>query len=111
MSAWFPMIVIVFIIAPFASICFSQWIEYKKLALKLPAYELDPELVAYDKGRRDGMEESAVYLETRFIDRGPLAKAIRTLKDNGDPCDDCGCPHGIAPKDITRRWSEDAPQH
>lgn len=95
-AVWCAMVAITFIIT-LAAISFSQWVEYKKMALKFPAYELDdleldPELVAYDKGRRDGMEEAATYLETRFIDRDPLAKAIRTLKDNGDPCEDCGFP-------------------
>lgn len=85
----FLTLALVFTIAPLLTIAFSQWIDYKKMALG-PGANLDAELSAYDKGRRDGMEEAAAYLETRFIDRGPLAKAIRTLKEHNTPCEDCG---------------------
>lgn len=39
-----------------------------------------------------GMEDAAVYVESGFYDLSPLAKALRTLKDGGTPCEDCGYP-------------------
>lgn len=47
---------------------------------------------AFDAGYSAGMERAAEYLESGFYDRSPLAKAIRTLKDGGEPCEDCGYP-------------------
>ncbi len=46
----------------------------------------------WDGGYAAGMERAAEYIESGFYDRSPLAKAIRTLKDGGEPCEHCGYP-------------------
>lgn len=39
-----------------------------------------------------GMEYAAAYMDTRFFDCSAYAKAIRTLADGEEPCEDCGYP-------------------
>lgn len=42
----------------------------------------------YELGYEAGMERAAEFVEE--CGHHPIARAIRTLKDGGKPCDDCG---------------------
>ncbi len=69
---------------------FEKWwrsSKYWQIVIPLPGWKQIGE-DAYAAG----LERAAVYLEEGFYDRSPLAKAIRTLKDGGEPCEHCGYP-------------------
>lgn len=56
------------------------------------------------KGRHEGMEEAASYVETRFYDRSATATAIRTLEKGGVPCEDCGYPLPEHDSSCVSKW-------
>lgn len=48
------------------------------------------EMNDYQKGVKDGMSRAADFVDE--CGHGPIATAIRSMRDGHDPCEDCGYP-------------------